>query len=99
MARYQMIIGRSEEVDFVDTALNIPAKIDTGAFRSSIHAKNIKVVEKDGTKTLQFTILGHPCSAIPRELETTEFEKVNVRSSNGVEEERFAVRLKIKLGT
>lgn len=99
MPRYQMIIGRSEEVDIVDTALSIPAKIDTGAFRSSIHAKNIKVVEKDGLNVLTFKILGHPCAAISRDLEATEFEIVNIRSSNGAEESRYAVKLKIKLGS
>lgn len=98
MARYQAIIGRSEEIDIVDTALQIPAKIDTGARRSAIHAQNIELVTENGKKVLTFSILGHPCSVISRELKTEDFSKVIVRSSNGVEEERYLIRLKIKIG-
>jgi len=46
MAKYVTIIGRAEEIDIVGTALGIPAKVDTGAYRSSIHASDIKIVEK-----------------------------------------------------
>ncbi|MDQ2972871.1 MAG: RimK/LysX family protein [bacterium] len=97
MAVYQAIIGRNEEVDLVGVAMHLPAKIDTGAFRSSIHAEDIQVVTKNGVKTLTCKLLGHPGSPIVRDYETTNFEEVEVRSSNGHAEDRYAITLKLKL--
>ncbi len=51
------IIGRLEYIDIPTLNLNnISAKIDTGAYRGSIHANNIKEIEKDGKKVLCFNI-------------------------------------------
>lgn len=97
MAKYQVIIGRAEEVDIVGVALGVPAKIDTGAYRSSIHAGNVKVIDVDGVKTLRYSILGHRNAVIRRDLETTDFSEVEVKSSNGLKETRYEVKLKIKL--
>jgi hypothetical protein len=100
MPRYQIIIGRAEQIDFVGTALSVPAKIDSGAYRSSVHAVNIKeTTNKDGEKLLKFSLLGHPCAAVPRPLETTRFTTMPVRSSNGNTETRYEVTLKIKIGS
>ena len=97
MANYQVIIGRAEEVDIVGVALAVPAKIDTGAYRSSIHAGGIKIVDVNGVKTLRYSILGHKNAIIKRDLETTDFSEVEVTSSNGLSEVRYEVKLKIKL--
>ncbi len=98
MAKYQVIIGRGEEIDIVGVALRVPAKIDTGAFRSSIHATDVKVVTIDGKQQLSFKVLGHTCSPVPRPITTDKFEIISVRSSNGVQTDRFAVQLKVKIG-
>lgn len=98
MARYTVIIGRAEAVDLVGKALGVPAKIDSGAFRSSVHATDIKVRTKDGVRVLKCRLLGHPCSPVPRDFETTDFDEVTVRSSNGQEETRYEVTLRVKLG-
>ena len=97
MAKYQVIIGRAEEIDIVGVALGVPAKIDTGAYRSSIHATSAKVVTVDGVKTLRYCILGHKNAVIKRDLETTEFSEVGVTSSNGQSEVRYEIKLRIKL--
>jgi hypothetical protein len=96
--KYMIIIGRAEELDFTEIALNVPAKIDTGAFRSSVHASNIKITKRDGKDVLSANLFGHPVCPVIREFETTEFEKLQVRSSNGQVEDRYAVILKVKLG-
>ncbi len=98
MNKFQIVIGRSENLDIVDIALDVPAKIDTGAFRSSIHARDIKIIIKDGRQVLSCNLLGHPCSPVTRPFSSTEFNKVTVMSSFGKEEERYEVVLKIKLG-
>ncbi|NBU33014.1 ATP-dependent zinc protease [bacterium] len=98
MAKFQIIIGRAEQIDIVGTALGVPARIDTGAFRSSIHATDIKEITKDGVKQLQFSILGHTCAPVARKVVATKYNVVTVRSSNGEVSDRYAVTFKVKIG-
>ncbi len=98
MAKFQVIIGRAETIDLVGRALNVPAKVDTGAFRSAIHATDIKVVKKEGVKTLTCTLLGHPCFPEVYSFETKSFKQVQITNSFGQEETRYEVNLRIKLG-
>lgn len=98
MSKYPVIIGRFERVDIVDKIDNVPAKIDTGAYRSSIHVSNIKLLEKDGKPLLRFTILGHAAHGSQRTVETFAFNQRTVTSSNGHSAQRYEVRLKIRLG-
>lgn len=101
MTIYPVIIGRSELVDFPELMLtDIPAKADTGAYRSAVHAESIKVIKKNGKDTLIFDLLAdHPTSQYSRSIETSDFSKTKVENSFGATEERYAIRLKIKLGT
>ena len=94
---HKLIIGRSERLNFVDQHIHgVPAKVDTGAYRSAVHASNIS--EVDGM--LRFTVLGgHPvCGSMGVNIETTEFTKVWVTNSFGHGEERYDVRFRVKIG-
>jgi hypothetical protein len=95
---HKVIIGRSEVLSFVgiDTT-DVPAKTDTGAYRSAVHASNIAV---DENGTLTFELLGgHPvCGSMSRVIQAEEYKKVTIANSFGQEEERFEVKLKVKLG-
>lgn len=96
---HKVVIGRSELLHFMDFEIaDIPAKTDTGAYRSAVHADKISL-SSDG-KTLSFRILGgHPvCGALAQTLTTNEFSVVNVENSFGHREERFEVKLRVKLG-
>jgi hypothetical protein len=96
---HKVIIGRSEEISFVDYGINhIPAKTDTGAYRSAIHASDIELDEQAGV--LRFSLLaGHPvCGAMAQRVETKTFKKVMIENSFGHGEERYEVRLRVKLG-
>ena len=97
MAKYQVIIGRAEEIDIVGIALGVPAKIDTGAYSSAIHATKIKEATVDGKKVLKFSVFGHKNSPISREMTAETYGTVDVRSSNGHSAERFWVKLKVKI--
>lgn len=86
----KQLIGRLEKVDFPELGIfSIDAKIDTGAYRSSIHADNVR--EENGV--LVFTLLdaehpqynGHTYSV-------TKFSKVQVKSSNGEMEPRYKIK-------
>jgi len=95
---HKVIIGRSEVLTFVGSeAVNVPAKTDTGAFRSAVHASNIAV---DENNVLSFDLLGgHPvCGAMAHRVEAAEYKKVWIANSFGEREERFEVKLKVKLG-
>ncbi|MDT8383793.1 MAG: RimK/LysX family protein [Gammaproteobacteria bacterium] len=50
------ILGWVEEVSILDTGLVLPAKIDTGADNSSIHASAISYVTHDGNPWVRFTL-------------------------------------------
>jgi hypothetical protein len=99
MARYLSLIGRSELLDFPDFLLtSVPAKTDTGAYRSAVHAENIVVKTKNGKQVLCFELLAnHPSYTYTRHIETEHFVEVEVENSFGVAQKRFAIELKIRL--
>lgn len=94
----KIIIGRSEFLNFLNPdILNVPAKIDSGAYRSAVHAENIQ--EKDGV--LSFDLLGgHPvCGSMSQNITTDKFKKVMVSNSFGTREERYEVKLRVRIGS
>jgi hypothetical protein len=96
---HKVVVGRAELLHIVDTAMgDIPAKVDTGAYRSAIHADNIHLSDDD--KTLEFRVLGgHPvCGQLAATVTTQSFQKVWVSNSFGHREERYEVKLRVKLG-
>ncbi len=94
------LIGRSELIDIISPDItDIPAKIDSGAFRSAIHADNIKIKSVDGKKILTCNLLGHQTYPNSFEFETEQFGKVWVQNSFGVRAQRYEVQLKLKVGS
>ena len=94
--KLKVIVGRAERVDFPDADVqHVPAKIDTGAYRSSVWASNVH--EKNGQ--LSFRLLG-PGSKLysGKECVTEEYEIVEVENSFGHKEQRYSVYLRVKLG-
>ena len=96
-SRELQTIGRVDLIDLPDFDLeNIPAKIDTGANRSALHCARVHVDDIDGVPTLFF----HIQPQLPgedREFSTQDFFKKKIRSSNGVLQERFVIRTRIRL--
>jgi len=96
---HKVIVGRAEELSFVEFDMqDVPAKVDTGAYRSAVHASNIKL-SKDG-QVLNFELLGgHPvCGSMSHNVSTTHFTQVKIANSFGHEELRYEVKLRVKLG-
>ncbi len=57
------IIGRIDKADFPELNLReIDVKVDTGAYTSSIHCHEVKEVELNGVKHIEFKLLdpSHP---------------------------------------
>ncbi|MFD1094404.1 ATP-dependent zinc protease family protein [Salegentibacter chungangensis] len=89
------IIGRFDKADFPALHLeDISVKVDTGAYTSSIHCKNI--VEKDGILHCTFLDEEHPLYN-GKEFSFREFDIVFVRSSNGIIQKRYQVETNIKI--
>ncbi len=90
------IVGRNELVSFSKIAVNVPAKIDTGADSSSIWVSNVRV-DKQGV--LKFSLFGegspyYTGKVIKRE----QYTVAAVKSSNGHEQIRYRARLSLRLG-
>jgi len=92
-------IGRVDIADFPHLKLtDVPVKIDTGAYTSSIHCSNIKEVTKNGEQFITFNILDETHSNYhERVFEVGEFFEKVIRNSFGTEEKRYIIKSNIKL--
>lgn len=94
------IIGRREFVDFPELNLSrIVAKIDTGAYTSSIHCHDIRIVAGTDGKSVRFSLLDpdHPYYEKQEKVLPLVKQKI-VRSSSGDEENRAIVRTTVRIG-
>ena len=95
------VIGRYVHVNMPEFKVkDIFAKIDTGAYQSALHAKDMAEVERDGQKVLEFTMLeGHEkAGGKGKKCIAHDYDVVRVKSSTGSVELRFRIRTKIALG-
>ena len=95
----KIIIGRSDKADFPEFNLfDIDIKIDSGAYTSSIHCKKITEIDINGIKHLKFTLLDKEHDLYNnKEFLIKEYTSKQVKSSNGISEERFLIKTSIIL--
>jgi len=93
------LIGRREDVNLPDLKLKaINAKIDTGAYSSSIHCHQIEQVKVDGKKVLKFKVLDPEHDDYQRKTFTFhDFKTTKVKSSNGSTETRFLIKTNVEI--
>ena len=93
----RQIIGMTDVVDLPDLALfDVQAKIDTGAFTSSLHCKKIKMVRVGSRTRLSFWVIdktGEPA----RKFYSDDFSQRMIRNSFGVSEMRYVIKTRIIL--
>lgn len=88
-------IGRIDKADFPLLDLyEIAVKIDTGAFTSSIHCKN--VIEENGLLKCNFLDEEHP-DYDGKEIIFENYQMAKVKSSNGVVQTRYKIKTEIIL--
>ncbi|KOY86154.1 hypothetical protein AD998_08335 [bacterium 336/3] len=95
----KIIIGATDIIDLPSLKLKrIKCKIDTGADNSAIHAYKIEEIERENRKLLTFKVLDseHPLYA-KKKFIFRNFTKTIIRNSFGDEEERYVVKIRIKL--
>jgi hypothetical protein len=89
------ILGRSDRVDLPELGLeNIHAKIDTGAYTSSLHCSSAKVVNGQ----LEFVLLDeeHP-EFTGMKFKMNRYTQREVKNSFGEAELRYIIRTTIKI--
>ena len=84
-------------VDFPDLGLSdVPAKVDTGAYTSALHCKNVRLL-KTGDKTkLSFYIID-PTQALSKRIYSDNFTQKMIRNSFGQAEMRYVIKTRIML--
>ncbi len=89
------LIGRREYVDFPELGIaGIEAKIDTGAYTSSIHCENITINYENSKPILYFTIEQEKVVTFRFE----EFTQKKIKNSFGEMEERYVIKTLIHIG-
>jgi hypothetical protein len=89
------LIGRREFVDFSELGITgLEAKIDTGAYTSSIHCENITVNYENSKPILYFTLEQNGI----KEFRFEEFAQKKIKNSFGEMEERFVIRTLVRIG-
>lgn len=95
------IIGRQEYCDLpVLGLMGVPARIDSGAKTSALHAYNIEVSKSDSGQEF-ITFNTHPENRRRKDaplITLPIIDKRHITSSNGIREERYLVRMQITIG-
>lgn len=93
------IIGRKERIHFVNHGLkNMIAKVDTGAYSSSLHCDITEIFERNGIEYVKFIPLVYKNRVKnSKEIEAAVSKKKTVKSSSGHAEERYFIKLEVQL--
>lgn len=95
----KILIGRQDVADFPLLHISqLPIKIDTGAYTSSLHCHNIIEFEENGIKKIKCNLLDPEHENYhEKEITFAAFTKKKVKSSNGQVEERYKITTEIVL--
>jgi len=91
------MMGWLEKVRVENTGIEIVAKIDTGADYSSLDARSIRSVRRDGENWVSFTIMGDKGQTL--ELERRVYRYTTIRRAGGDEQKRPTVILGLCVGS
>jgi hypothetical protein len=96
VAKEKKHIGWVENVRIFPSELQFKAKMDTGAYNSSINAKNIEEFERDGENWVRFDVLNK--NKVSTTLELPVVKEVTIKQHFGERQKRYAVKLGVCLG-
>lgn len=90
------VVGWRELVDLPGIGLtDIPAKIDTGARTSSLHARVLDDFERDGEHFVRFAV---DWDEIAHEGEAVKVDLRGITSSNGEKQDRYVIKTPLRIG-
>ena len=97
MTKPKQIIGMTDRVDFPDLGLfDVQAKIDTGAYTSALHCKDVQVLRTGLRSKLSFLLIDQTGETI-RQFSVSQFSRRIIRNSFGVAEKRYVIKTRIVL--
>lgn len=91
------IVGRREVVNFPELGLfDVVAKMDTGAYRGTLHCSNFRVLQREGQKYVEFVPLDPTHKNFKHEPVTFKtYKRVWVRASTGHNQKRYVIETDI----
>lgn len=90
-------VGWRELVDLPGIGLTgIPAKIDTGARTSSLHARVLDQIERDGHTFVRFAV---DWDGVEHIGEAVQVDLRGITSSNGETQRRYVIKTPLRIGT
>lgn len=91
------VIGRLEHVDIPEWDLyDLEAKIDTGAYTSSVHCHHVRLI--DDNSMVEFKLLDPDHEDYSNKvIQMPVYKTQQVKSSNGISEERIIIKTEIVL--
>jgi hypothetical protein len=96
VAKEKKHIGWVENVRIFPGELQFKAKMDTGAYNSSINAKNIIEFEREGETWIRFDIVNK--NQVSATIELPLVKEVTIKKHFGEKQRRYAVILGVCLG-
>lgn len=95
--KLKQVIGMTDLIDFPDLALfDVQAKVDTGAFTSALHCKDVRLVQVGQRATLSFCLIDKTGEG-SRRFYSDRFSQRMIRNSFGVAEKRYVITTGIVL--
>lgn len=93
----RQIIGMTDVVDFPDLELfDVKAKVDTGAYTSALHCKDVRLVRSGPQTVLSFCVV-EQAGEIAKTFYSTDFTQRLVKNSFGIAEKRYVIKTRVKL--
>ena len=91
-----LIFGQTEYITILPGHVRLPARIDTGATTSSIHAVNIKKFERDGKKWVRFNLVAADGRKV--KMERPWIRTIEVKRHGTKQQVRPVVNLEVIMG-
>jgi hypothetical protein len=91
-----LLFGQNEYITILPDHLRLPARIDTGATTSSIHAIDIKKFERDGKKWVRFNLVGP--DGRKHKLERPWIRTIEVKRHGTEQQVRPVVKFEVIMG-
>lgn len=93
----KQIIGMTDIVDFPDLELfDVKAKVDTGAYTSALHCKDVRLVKSGLRTTLSFLVVGQT-GTVETRFYSADYTQRLIKNSFGIAEKRYVIKTRIKL--